>query len=217
VRFLAARTPAKAGVQGWAPACAGALSRRREIGFTLVELMIALLIFGILAAAGVGLLRFSVDAQAATKERLDALAADRRVEALMASDAAQAVPRVTRNEAGDPVQAFEGDGSGFTLVRAGVDPLTDIARPSLQKVGYRLEGGALTRRSWPMLDGTEPNPPAVLARDVAGVQLRYRSRGGWREIWDPVRPDLLPRAIELIVRPMRGPEMRYLFLVGAGA
>jgi general secretion pathway protein J len=186
-------------------------------GFTLVELMIALLIFGMLAAAGVGLLRFSVAAQAATKERLDALAADRRVEALMASDAAQAVPRVTRNAAGDPVQAFEGDGSGFTLVRAGIDPLNNVARPSLQKVGYRLEGAALTRRSWPMLDGTEPNAPSVLARDVAGVQLRYRSRDGWREVWDPVRPDLLPRAVELIVRPMRGPEMRYLFLVGAGA
>ena len=91
-------------------------------GFTLVEMLVALLIFGMIAAAGVGLLRFSVDAQAATRTRLDALASERRVETLIASDAAQAVPRVTRNEAGDPVQAFEGDASGFTLVRSGLDP-----------------------------------------------------------------------------------------------
>ncbi|HYZ47905.1 MAG TPA: type II secretion system protein, partial [Sphingomonas sp.] len=83
-------------------------------GFTLVELLVALLIFGMLAAAGVGLLRFSVDAQAATKTRLDALAGERRVESLVAADAAQAVPRVTRNEAGDPVQAFDGGPGGFT-------------------------------------------------------------------------------------------------------
>ena len=40
---------------------------------------------------------------------------------------------------------------------------------------------------------------------------------GWRDLWDPLRPDLLPRAIELVVRPVRGPDMRYVFLVGAGA
>jgi general secretion pathway protein J len=201
----------------WAPACAKPRSRERESGFTLVELVIALLIFGMLAAAGVGLLRFSVDAQAATKSRLDAISASTRRSVAIASDAAQAVPRTTRNEAGDSVQAFEGDGQGFVLVRAGVDPLTDIARPSLQKVAYRLEKGALIRQAWPMLDGAQPGPAAVLARDVSGIQLRYRSKDGWRELWDPLRPDLLPRAIELVVSPVRGPQIRYLFLVGAGA
>ena len=189
----------------------------KESGFTLVELMVALLIFGMLAAAGVGLLRFSVDAQAATRTRLDALASERRIESLVASDTGQAVPRVTRNEAGDPVQAFEGDPIGFALVRAGVDPLEDATRPGLQKIEYRLEGGKLVRRTWPMLDGARPNPPATLAGRVAAVTLRYRSKDGWREIWDPLRPDLLPRAIEMIVRPMQGSVMRYVFLVGTGA
>jgi general secretion pathway protein J len=180
-------------------------------------MMVALLIFGMIAAAGVGLLRFSVDAQAATRTRLDALASERRVETLIASDAAQAVPRVTRNKAGDPVQAFEGNAGGFALVRTGVDPLEDSARPSLQKVAYAVESGRLVRRTWPMLDGARPNPPAILAERVAAVTLRYRSKDGWREIWDPIRPDLLPRAIEMTVRPVQGPEMRYVFLVGAGA
>lgn len=186
-------------------------------GFTLVELLVALFIFSMLAAAGVGLLRFSIDAQAATKTRLDALAAERRIEALLAADAGQAVARLTRNEAGDSVQAFDGDGSGFTLVRGGVDPLTDVARPSLQKLQVRFENGTLTRRAYPALDGAEPGPPVALARDVAKARFRYRSRDGWRDLWDPLRPDLMPRAIELIVTPARGPEMRYLFLVGAGA
>jgi general secretion pathway protein J len=186
-------------------------------GFTLVELMISLLIFGMLAAAGVGLLRFSVDAQAATKTRLEALAVERRVESLMLSDAAQAVPRVTRNQAGDPVQAFEGDAASFTLVRAGADPLDDDSRSSLQKVRYRLIGRRLERLTWPMLDGGAPGPAAMLADDIASLSLRYRAKDGWRELWDPLRPDLMPRAIEMVVRPVRGPQTRYLFLVGAGA
>lgn len=186
-------------------------------GFTLLELMVALLIFGMLAAAGVGLLRFSVDAQAATKTRLDALAGERRVETLIASDTAQAVPRVTRNSAGDPVQAFDGGPAGFTLVRAGVDPLEDQSRPALQKVAYRFENGRLVRQTWPMLDGALPNAPATLVERVAGVTFRYRSKDGWRDVWDPLRPDLLPRAIEMLVRPVQGAEMRYVFLVGAGA
>lgn len=186
-------------------------------GFTLVELMVALLIFGMLATAGVGLLRFSVDAQAVTKTRLDAMASERRIESLIALDTAQAVPRVTRNEAGDPVQAFDGSADGFTLVRAGADPLDDSSRPSLQKVGYRLEGGRLVRQVWPMLDGAQPATPSVLAERVAAVTWRYRSKDGWRARWDPLRVDLLPRAIEMVVQPVEGPVMRYVFLVGAGA
>lgn len=35
----------------WAPACAGALSRKRESGFTLIELMIVITIIGLASAA----------------------------------------------------------------------------------------------------------------------------------------------------------------------
>nr|WP_258558446.1 type II secretion system minor pseudopilin GspJ [Sphingomonas horti] len=212
------RAPTEAGaLPHGAPAFAGAQDRLWGNGFTLVEMLVALLIFGMIAAAGVGLLRFSVDAQDATRTRLEAMASERRVEALIAADAAQAVPRTTRNPAGDPVQAFDGSPAGFTLVRAGVDPLEDSTRASLQKVAYAVEGGRLTRRTWPMLDGAAPDPPATLVDGIASVTLRYRSKDGWRDVWDPIRPDLLPRAIEMIVQPIRGPAMRYVFLVGPGA
>lgn len=185
-------------------------------GFTLIELLVALAIFGMLAAAGVGLLRFSVDAQAATKDKLDALATERRVESLMTADMAQAVPRPTRNEAGDPTPAFEGTPEFFTLVRAGWDNFDDAARPNLQRVEYRLANGQLVRRQWPMLDGAAPEPAATVLDRVTALRLRYKSREGWRDRWDAIRTDLLPRAVELTVTQSGGPEYRYVFLVGAG-
>jgi general secretion pathway protein J len=127
------------------------------------------------------------------------------------------VPRATRNEAGDPTPAFEGAPDRFALVRAGWDNLDDAARPNLQRVEYALVDGRLLRRQWPMLDGAAAEPAAAVLDRVTALRLRYRSRDGWRERWDAIRTDLLPRAVELIVTQAGGPEYRYVFLVGAGA
>jgi general secretion pathway protein J len=189
----------------------------RQDGFTIVELLVALLIFGMLAGAGVMLLRFSVDAQASAKTRLEALAASRRVESLLGADMAQAVPRATRNETGAVTPAFEGSPDRFSLVRGGWDNLDGAARPSLQRVEYRLAGGRLERVQWPMLDGAAPEAPAAIVERVATLRLRYRAADGWRDRWDAIRTDAVPRALELTVRQTDGPEYRYVFLVGAGA
>lgn len=193
------------------------MMRRAEDGFTIVELLVALLVFGMLASAGVMLLRFSVDAQASAKTRLDGIAANRRIESLLAADAAQAIPRPTRNEAGAVTPAFEGTPDRFVLVRGGWDNLDATARSSLQKVEYRLVGDRLERRQWPMLDGAAPDAAATLVDRVRLVRLRYRAGEGWRDRWDALRIDVLPRAVELTVRQAGGPEYRYVFLVGAGA
>jgi general secretion pathway protein J len=190
---------------------------RSSPGFTLVELLVALLIFGMLAAAGVMLLRFSVDAQSAATTKLDAIGAARRIDSLLAADMAQAVPRATRDAAGRTTPAFAGTPDGFTLVRGGWDNLDDAPRASLMRVEYRLSGGQLVRRQWPMLDGAAPEPAATLVDRVAGLRLRYRALDGWRDRWDPIRLDALPRAVELVVRRVGAPEYRYVLLVGAGA
>ena len=190
-------------------------------GFTLVELMVALLIFGMIAAAGVSLLSFSVTAQAAASERLGEMAVLRRVSSLLTADLAQATPRITRDERGDVQPAFVGnDGATgellFGLVRGGWSNFDNAPRASLQKIEYRLVGGSIERRSYPMLDGSIAGSPAVLIDDIESLSLRYRDKDGWRDRWDSAKPDAMPRAVELVVRRASEPEMRLLFLVGAG-
>ena len=192
-----------------------------ESGFTLVELLVALMIFAMLAAAGVGLLGFSVRAQGASREKLDEVAAIRRLSALMTADLAQAAPRVSRTEAGDFVPAFTG-GTGepgepaLTFVRRGWSNSNGAARASLQKVEYVRVADRIERRAWPMLDGAEPGPPAVVARGVEGFTLRYRNADGWRERWDAEKVDALPRAVEASVEWRGIGAVKLLFLTGTG-
>lgn len=192
-----------------------------DAGFTLVELLVALMIFGMLSAAGVALLSFSVRAQEMAGTRLADLAEIRRAGALLTSDLAQAAPRVSRDEAGVTRAAF-GGGTGqagmpaLLLVRRGWDNLDGAPRSSLQKVEYRLVEDRLERRAYVHVDGAAALDPVVLVDGVRQLRLRYRdAEGQWRERWDPTQLAELPRAVEMVIDADGGGAVRQLFLVGA--
>ena len=75
-------------------------------GFTLVELLVALTIFALLAAAGVSLLSISVTTQGQVTARLDADADVGRTLSLLGQDLAQAEPRSWRDGTGTPRAAM---------------------------------------------------------------------------------------------------------------
>lgn len=194
--------------------------RGSEAGFTLIELLVALAIFALMSVAGVTLLRSGSDTQIAVKARLEGLARTNRLANALEGDLAQAVPRVLRDQAGQPVPAFTQNddqlpGALFGFVRAGWSNLDDSPRASLQRVSYSFENGALKRVSWPMLDGSAPSDAAVMLEEVSDIQLRYRdNEGGWRGDWTATDAKAMPRAVEMRLRIKQGPEQRMLFLVG---
>lgn len=189
-------------------------------GFTLIEMMVALLIFGMLAGAGVALLTFSVRAQAAASERLDSVADDQRMASLLASDLAQAVPRITRDVVGANQRAFSGtNGVGaapvLRYVRGGWSNPDGASRPSIQRVEIALTDDRLERRTYAMTDGATAGDPMVLATGVETVSLRYRDRGVWNTTWENDNPKILPKAVELSVTRKGSPALTMAFLVGA--
>ena len=186
-----------------------------ERGFTLVEMLVALSIFAVIAAMGVSLLRSSVDTQNAVQARLQGMSGINRVRAVMANDLAQAVQRSTRGQAGEPVPAFVGSSNGFAFVHAGAGSLDGSPRPNVERVGYALTGGEWRRATQPMLDGTALSDGDRLIGDVTAAAVRYRdAQGNWSESWNSDPGDRLPRAVEVrLTRTGRAP-LTMLFLTG---
>lgn len=189
-----------------------------QAGFTLVELIISLFIFGMLAAAGVGLLTYSTQAQAVTAERLEGVAAERRLTAILTNDLAQAVARISRDITGAPEPAFRG-GQGPVLlryVRAGWSNSGDATRSGIQRVEWRINEMRLERVTRPLVDGAADAEPIVMAENVERVALRFRNEGIWQSDWAPSDPLELPEAVELIITRKGEAPLTRLFLAGAG-
>lgn len=173
----------------------------RRPGFTLVEMLVALFIFGLLAAAGVTVMGYAVDAQAQVRTRMDRIAEFQRMRAILKADLAQAAARRTRGLDGAAApSAFTGGGTGgalMTLVRRGWENTEDRPRASLQYVEYLVIEGRLERSARPALDGAPLGPPQVLFDGVERFEPAFLSRGQWTPTWT-ARPDAeLPDAVRL--------------------
>ena len=183
----------------------------RRAGFTLVEMLIALTIFGMLTAAGVALLTLTVRTQETSGRLLAEVGEMRRLATLMTADLAQAAPRISRDRDGRPRPAFAGSALTLAVVRRGGPD------GALQRVEYRLNGGRLERLAYDRVDGESRAVAIPLLGDVRRLRLRYRDReGGWRDAWDPTDAALLPRAVELVSADSAHGTVRQLFLVGGG-
>lgn len=188
-----------------------------EAGFTLVEVMIALMIFGMLAAAGVAILTFSVRAQTATGKRFDDIAALNRTTALLSGDLGQAIDRPARDEGGTMLPAFTGEPDGqMRFVRTGWANVDAAPRASAQKVAYGIQDATLVRIAYPMIDGAAPLPPVTLLGNVASVSARYRYKGAWSDRWDGTQGAALPQAAEVVLHRTDGSAYRLMLLVGSG-
>ena len=172
---------------------------RQANGFTLVEMMVALFIFGMIASASVLLLRQSVEAEARSAVRLEEMGDLRRFSAIMAQDLTLMLPRPSRDALGsDRVALMSGDGLllGFSRQVPQIDPQPGVS--SLQRVEWALGEGLLTRAIAAKADGAKTGAPVAILEDIESARLRFRDKQGvWQADWRPQRTDELPIAIEL--------------------
>ncbi|WP_296816590.1 type II secretion system minor pseudopilin GspJ [Brevundimonas sp.] len=189
-------------------------------GFTLVEMLVALAVFGLLAAAGVAVTGYAVRTQDAVAERSDRLAEFQRLRGLIKADLVQAAVRRTRGADGRSArQTFQGSTSGqplMALVRRGWENPDGDPRASVQYVEYSLNEGRLERRARAALDGAPLGEPQVLARDVAEARVAWMWRGQWIEAWEQAPPDATPQAVRLTLTIDGLGPVTQLFLAPGG-
>lgn len=180
-------------------------TRNSEAGFTLVEMLVAMLIFAMLAVAGVGLLQASVDTQAAIDNRLDGNDAQERVAALFTADLGQAIVRPQVGVGENRQLSFSGTPSSLSLVRGGWANPDSLPRSSLQRVEWTGSQTNVSRVAHLFLDGSDPGQPAIIQRDIETFTLRYRrADGSWTESFSSTEREQLPVAVELTTRARGG-------------
>jgi general secretion pathway protein J len=154
-------------------------------GFTLLELLVALAIFALLAAMSYGGLQAVLNQQWHTEQAADRLAELQKIYLLMQRDIEQVVPRPVRDEFGDAQQPLVGDDS-LRLTRGGWRNPAGRPRSTLQRVGYAYEEQQLVRYVWSVLDRAQDSEPLKqpLIEDVERMQLRYLDDDDvWKEQW----------------------------------
>ena len=188
-------------------------------GFTLLELMVAIVLFSMISTAAYKLLTSVTKAHEVTQSILQKLDKLQRAEIIVEQDLLQIAGRPITDETGQR-PALQVPGGGAMLIeftRSGWQNPLQAARSDLQRVAYAHEGSELIRYYWPTLDRipTTLRIRQLLMTEVSSVNVRLLDQGKqWLSRWPhpPLPVDqgsiltLLPLAVELtIVHEKMGP------------
>ena len=175
-------------------------------GFTLLELVVAIGIFALVAAVAYGGLAAVLRLAGGTERQGNRLGAVQLAIARLERDLEQVVGRGIRDQYGDqqPALAASSGGTAMELTRAGRPNPLDAPRSVLQRVAWGTSGENLQRIAWPMLDNPTgaiaPEPEPILDA-VTSFELRFLDNlDQWQMEWpaaDRPTSNDLPRAVEI--------------------
>lgn len=188
-------------------------SRRRAFGFTLIEVLVAMAVFSVLAVIAYK----GVERMTLTKQALDV--ENRRwrdltlVMGRFEEDLGQVVNRPWRDEGGLTQPALRGGAGGVDSNGAQLE-LVRFDGGRLIHLGYRLREGRLEMLLWDSLDLAPRTEPQVLKLldGVERIDLRFLDMGGqWQLSWPQGSYAYqLPRGVEVKLTLANGHTLQRL-------
>jgi len=165
---------------------------KRQTGFTLIEILVAVAIFGLLTVAAYTVLDSGVRSKQQSEARLEHLAQIQRLFYSLSNDLQYLAYRRVRDELGDyqPLMSGESDLSGlaFKLAfsRSNWRNPAGFKRSNLQFVDYRIEDNQVIRRHRVFLDKA-PNSAEMdrtLADGINAISVRFLDANQqWQDQW----------------------------------
>ena len=182
----------------------------RERGFTLIEVLVALAVFGVLSALAYMTLGQTLSNSDMLTERMDRLQSIQRTMSFLATDLVQAAPRSIRADLGNEPALRSSFGSDFALevTRNGWPNSAGVPRSTQQRAAYRIEDEELVRYHWNVLDRTVNNLPVVtvMLEEVDSLTFRFlQTNGEWSDQWPPLAAQASPltanrpRAVQIVL------------------
>jgi len=180
-------------------------------GFTLLELLVAMAIFGIIGVMALGGLNAVLGQQEISRRQLQRLQQVQHAVRIISGDFTQLNPRIVRDPLGtesEPPLMAECRPEGMVcLSRDGWrNPFWRQPRGTLQRVRYRLEDEAIVREYWTAMDVTLSNEPRreTLLDGVTEFRVEYLdSQGEVQSSWPPGAAGLvdgqLPRGVSITI------------------
>ncbi len=186
----------------------------KNVGFTLIEVVVALAVFGLVGITAFSGLNAILKWQTDLDIRSDQIKSIQLTLKYLERDISRAITRPIRDQYGDSQPAFSSDGETImSFTYSGWRNPTGLLRSNLQRVAYEidLDENELIRHSWNRLDGaiSEDAREAILLEDVEELKLEFLNLGnGWVDRWPALNAEPnsagLPRAVlvSMTVKPL---------------
>jgi len=205
-------------------------------GFTLLELLVVILIFGIFATMAYGGLNSVLNARHRIEESLARTAEYQRAYVRLRDDFVNGSGRTVRDGdgVGQAALLFDSYNRRLEFSRGGWSNPALLPRATLERVSYFLDDTQsdnyrLVRRSWRVLDRASQSQPVdlPLLDHVEQIQWRFLDRElHWQTQWPPSSAGVPagaggtasiapPKAVDLTLNTRDWGELHYLFRFGA--
>ncbi len=177
-------------------------------GFTLIEVMIAIAIFAVLAVLSYGGLQSVIGSKTRTEAELDRLQQLQISMLNLTDDMQQLSKRDSHDALGGLLHRLTTQQPDYIveLTRSGWRNPAEQTRSTLQRVAYRMDEDRLVRIYWRHLDRAddEDRVERVLINNIEELKLRFLDASNeWQDSWPSAEalatdePVTLPRAVEI--------------------
>jgi len=204
------------------------MSKRLCGGFTLIEVLVAMAIFGVLTILAYMSLAQTFQSADILNARMDRLQSIQRTIRYLSNDLASASPRPVRSDVGDTympaVMVSAANDFALAVTHGGWPNPAGLPRSTQQRSVYLLEDGKLFRVYYNVLDSTYASN-AISTEILDGVEsLEFRLMQDNSEVTNQWPPDgsqgrgadrMRPRAVEIILTLENEGEIRRIIEVAS--